>query len=325
MRNLVAASALFATVTSGCEGGRLRRGVYPTGNDPTVDSRTLSTEPSCGEQDFALAKAPPNVMLVIDRSGSMLEPAATGSTTSKYEDLKHAVGTLVSRYDNTMRFGATFFAADDDCQPGIVGGIEAQNGANIEAQMAANPPGGNTPTAATLDRVIASKTLADPGRANYLVLATDGIPNCGDVDVRRRVEALYEGSPQVRTFIVGIGSETNSQPQLLNAWADAGGTARSGPVHYYQTYSPAELDAALDAIAGDIATCDFTLTSPPDDPHDMHVSEDGVPLWQSATSGWTFDPATNTLTLHGGPCDAIKNDSRAKLSVVYDCPSPPIF
>ncbi len=280
---------------------------------------------SCGGQEFALTKTPPNIMLVLDRSGSMVDHISTTSSTTKYDDLTSAIATLVQRYDAKVRFGATFFAGDDNCAPGSVGPIAANNGARIQSELAAHAPGGNTPTATTLDAVIASGALADTARANYLVLATDGMPNCDDVDVKRRIAALYAGTPQVRTFVIGIGSETNTQPQLLDAWAVAGHTARAGDIAYYQTNSSTELDAAFDGIAGDIASCDFKLDGAPDNPQFINVTENGMAVSPSPTVGWTFDPATRTVSLHGAACDAVKNDAQTKVSVVYGCPSlPPI-
>jgi hypothetical protein len=321
MRSLLFGAAWIA-IASGC--AEPQKASALVGGMPDLSPPT-SDVPRCGGEDFALDHVPPNIMLVLDRSASMIQPIAGGSTTTKYEDLKGAIATLVWRYDETMRFGATFFASDDDCRPGVVGAVAAQNGATVRSQLDAQEPGGNTPTAATLDAVIRSHVLADPSRANYLVLATDGIPNCDDVDVRARIAALYAATPSVRTFIIGIGSETSSQPDLLGAWADAGHTTRAGDVHYYQSNSSTALDAAFDAIAGDIVTCDFRLSAAPDNPADLEVSEDGVALPPSATMGWTFDPTTQTLTLHGAACDTVKNEAHAKVSVSYACPQIPIL
>jgi hypothetical protein len=322
MHRLVVVATVFAVV-AGC--AQPERPQHPNmidnGGMPGTPSPAAGGPQDCGSQEFTLTKVPPNIMLVLDRSASMDEPIATASSTSKYDDLKSAIGSLVSRYDESMRFGATFFAADDDCAPGVVGDIAAQNGATISSQIAAHAPGGNTPTATTLEAVIASKALVDTSRANYLVLATDGVPNCDDVDVQRRINALYSSTPSVRTFVIGIGSETDTNPELLDAWADDGHTARAGNVHYYQTNSPADLDAAFDAIAGDIASCDFTLSGAPDDPTLINVAENGVAISPSPTVGWTFDPSTHTVTLHGVACDAIKNDAQTKVSVAYGCPS----
>jgi hypothetical protein len=260
---------------------------------------------------------------VLDRSASMSDSISnTATTTSKWDDLKSAIGALVDRYDGEVRLGATFFAADDDCAPGVVGHIAAENGGTILDALTQQSPGGNTPTASTLDAIIASGALADVSRANYLVLATDGMPNCDDTDVTRRIEALYESTPSVRTFVIGIGSETDSSPDFLNAWADAGRTALPGDTHYFQTNSSVALDAAFDAIARSVASCDFRLSPAPDDTHFMTVTENGIVVPPSALSGWTYDATTHTVTLHGPACDQLSNDVETEVAVVYGC-SPP--
>ena len=277
----------------------------------------------CGGQEFALTRIPPNVMLVLDRSGSMSDAIASGSKTTKYADLTSAMQSLVTTYDAQMRLGATFFASDNDCGAGVPGPIAAANGQSVLTAVAAHKPGGNTPTATTLDAVIQSKLLTDTTRANYVVLATDGEPNCGDTDVTSRIATLYSAAPSVSTFIIGIGAATNTDPTLLNAWADAGHTARSGATHYYQTNSSADLMAAFDAIAGGIVSCDFQMTQAAPDPSLITVTENGTPVSPSPTVGYTYDAATNTVTLHGAACDALKNDANTKVSVVYGCPGPP--
>src|SRR5690242_1274210 len=55
---------------------------------------------NCGTMEFALQRIPPNVMLVIDRSGSMGQSIGGGSATTKWTDLKNAVSGLVTSYDS---------------------------------------------------------------------------------------------------------------------------------------------------------------------------------------------------------------------------------
>jgi hypothetical protein len=281
---------------------------------------------SCGGMEFALSKVPPNVMLVIDRSGSMKDPIANGSSTSKYADLTTAVQSLVRTYDTQMRLGATFYSADDNCAPGSAGFIgPVGGGSTVVNQVARHLPAGNTPTASTLESVIRSGQLTDPTRANYVVLATDGLPNCGDVDVTGRIQRLYGSSPSVSTFVIGLGSETNSNAGLLNEWADAGHTAKSGSIRYQQTNSPDKLRQAFDEIVGAIAVCSFKMAQAAPDPTLITVSIDGQPVSPSPTQGYSYDAASNTITLHGPACDALRNNSSAKVSVVYGCPGlPPI-
>jgi len=39
--------------------------------------------------------------------------------------------------------------------------------------------------------------------------------------------------------------------------------------------------------------------------------------------GWTYDPATNSVTFHGTACDMIKDGTIIDIDVVYGCNMPP--
>lgn len=333
MRTLVLAS-LFAA--AGCLGQAPTEDHAPTGQDPgaagglTPTPAAPVTPPAgtddmgCGGMEFALTRVAPNVMLVLDRSGSMAQTIASNSTTSKWDDLKTAVTSLVQGYDGEMRLGASLFSSDGDCAPGNIDVALAPNaGQSVLGKLASYKPDGNTPTATTLDNVIAKGMLDDPTRGNYVVLATDGLPNCSDTDVTARITKLYNATPSVKTYVIGLGAATNTNPTLLNQWADAGHTARSGSVHYYQTNSPADLKAAFDAIVGGIVSCDFKMGQAAPDPSLITVTENGTAISPSPTNGWTYDASTDTVTLHGTSCDMLRSDASTKVGVLYGCPGPP--
>ncbi|HWE29865.1 MAG TPA: VWA domain-containing protein [Polyangia bacterium] len=278
----------------------------------------------CGSMEFALTRIPPNVMLVIDRSGSMGESIGGGSPTTKWTDLKNAVASLVTNYDSEMRLGAAIFSSDGNCAASNIDvPLASAAGATVEQKLAAQGPSGNTPTAYALDTVIGKGMVNDATRANYVVLATDGEPNCTDVDVTTRITKLYSQTPSVKTFVIGIGDGTASDPTLLNAWADAGHTARTGTTHYYQTSSPTDLKAAFDAIVGGIVSCDFKMMQSAPDPSLVRVTENGTVLSPSPTNGYSFNPSTNTVTLTGTACDLLKTTPTTKVGVLYGCPAPP--
>jgi hypothetical protein len=300
----------------------------PKGDDPLpVTSADGGTDDGgvCGAMEFALQRIPPNVMLVIDRSGSMGNSVGGGSATSKWDDLKTAVSSLVTNYDSQMRLGAAIFSSDGNCAAANIDvPLAAAAGATVMTKLNAQGPIGNTPTALALDTVISKGLLNDATRANYAVLATDGIPNCSDTDVAKRIDTLYKQTPSVKTFVIGMGDGTASDPTLLNAWADAGHTARTvGTTKYYQTSSPADLKAAFDAIVGGIVSCDFKMMQAAPDPSLIRVTENGATLSPSPTSGYTYDPSTNTVTLHGAACDMLKSNASTKVGVLYGCPGPP--
>lgn len=291
---------------------------------PTGDMAGTDDAGNCGAMEFALQRVAPNVMLVADRSGSMGQPIAANSVTTKWVDLKNAVSALVTSYDQYMRLGAAIFNSDGDCKADNVDvPLGSTAGATVMTKLNANGPAGNTPTALALDTVIAKGLLNDKARANYVVLATDGVPNCGDVDVKKRIDSLYAANPSVKTFVIGIGDVNNTNPTLLNQWADAGHTARTGATHYYQTNSPQDLKAAFDAIVGGIVSCDFKMMQNAPDPTLIQVTENGQVLSPSPTTGYTYDASTNTVTLHGAACDMLKSNASTKVGVRYGCPGPP--
>jgi hypothetical protein len=297
------------------------------GDDPlpvtTADGGT-DDGGNCGAMEFALQRIPPNVMLVIDRSGSMGMSVGGGSATSKWTDLKNAVSTLVTSYDSQMNLGAAIFSSDGDCKADNIDvPLAAAAGSTVMTKLNAQGPVGNTPTALALDTVIAKGLLTDKTRANYVVLATDGLPNCTDTDVTKRITTLYNQTPSVKTFVIGMGDGTASDPTLLGSWADAGHTARTGAVHYYQTTSPQDLKTAFDAIVGGIVSCDFKMSQAAPDPSLISVTENGATISPSPTNGYSFDPSTNTVTLHGAACDMLKNNASTKVGVLYGCPGPP--
>jgi len=233
----------------------------------------------------------------------------------------------VGGFDSQMRLGMSLFNRDGDCAPGIIDATLAPtNGANVMGKLSATSPGGNTPTAATLDYVRQHAVLNDPTRPNIVLLATDGLPNCGDTDVTGKIEALYNATPSVKTFVVGVGSETSSNPGLLNAWADAGHTARPGSTHYFQSSSATELADAFQTIANGIVSCTFSLSDAPPDPSQLFVWMGGVQVPLDAVNGYNYFDSPPSVTLNGAMCDQLKTDPTKKVQIVYGCPSaPPIL
>jgi von Willebrand factor type A domain len=323
---------VVAFALAGCLGSAPVEDHAPTASVPDMAEAPLPSTPppdapdlgNCGAMEFALQRVEPNVMLVIDRSGSMGDPVATGSATTKWVDLKNAVSSLVTNYDSQMRLGAAIFSSDGNCAAANIDvPVAATAGATVMTKLNAQGPTGNTPTAAALDTVIAKGLLNDATRANYVVLATDGLPNCTDTDVTSRVTKLYNQTPSVKTYVIGMGDGTSSDPTQLNAWADAGHTARTGATHYYQTTSPQELKAAFDAIVGGIVSCDFKMMQTAPDPSLITVTENGTAVSPSPTNGYSYDSTTNTVTLHGTACDLLTSNASTKVSVLYGCPGPP--
>jgi hypothetical protein len=334
MRKLIAlAFACSAGCTASLDPGPMppAPSPAPTGGDdagpgPVLPSPDLALpgDASCGGMQFALTRVPPNVLLVLDRSGSMGDSIGGGSTTSKWTDLKTALQSVVTNYDSQTRLGVSLFSSDGNCGAGNITLTAAMNGTNVLNQVNASAPAGNTPTAATLAKVNTSGMLNDPTRENVVVLATDGLPNCGDTDVAGKITALYNATPSVKTYVIGVGDGTASDPTALDSWAVAGHTARVGAAtQYYQANSPQDLKDAFDTIVGGVVSCKFALGSQPPDAMQLYVWENGVQVPVDPANGYTYDASGPSVTLNGSACAQLKANPNDKVQVVYGCPAPP--
>jgi hypothetical protein len=132
-----------------------------------------------------------NVMLLVDKSGSMAEAIGTGGT--RMQQLQGAMDDLLTTQGASARLGLASFPVDPTCgastaldeplPPPSVGDDAAQDQAKadaIRARIHQFVPSGGTPTAASLAFVGATPGLNDPndGRDDFIVLLTDGLPNC---------------------------------------------------------------------------------------------------------------------------------------------------
>lgn len=288
----------------------------------------------CGKQTFAImaSKQSPNIMMAVDESGSMKEQIA-GSNMSKWSALVGAVNDLLGKFSGSAQWGLSIFPhpASNSCSAGqtdvavganttmtILSKLNALNDGNI---------GGNTPTNQTLQGMLGSAAgLADATRANYVLLMTDGQPNCGgDANaVKATIAQLYAQTPSVRTFVVGIGDGASSDPNALDSWADAGHTARTGTPRYYQVNTVNDLQAAFADIVNGVASCTYVLTQKPADASLVVAYIGGVAVPQDPANGTTYDAGSNSIQFHGTSCDKIKSGAASSLDIVYGCPSPPI-
>jgi hypothetical protein len=308
----------------------------------------------CYPQNFTLQQAPPPaVMLVIDRSGSMLEQGSTGQ--SKWAELNLAAGTVLSQFESQIQFGLLMYPSGDMCTtppaqvpPGV------HHLAPITYELGATMPSGGTPTAAALRN--AGQTLADmnPGDIQFIILATDGGPNCNyfqpmpctcslsvaDYCCTSHPDACVAGhfclddyetlavmsdlsqNRQIDTFVIGLDG-TQAYVELLNDMATAGGRPQvGGATDYYNATSQAELTAALGVIAGSVLSCAIPLEEPPDLPDAVHIYVDGVEVPRDTTqeNGWDYTDASLTeITLFGAACDNLQNGDEHQVTATFAC------
>lgn len=309
----------------------------------------------CVPGTYALVRRSADVVFVIDRSTSMewgLEGGAMGRP-SRWEVLRSVLGPALLPFQSTLNMGAAFFPQPPsgsmnieeyciantrlDVEPG------PNNAGAILSILNGTEPNGGTPTHDALTVVTNYlRGRAARGRARYIVLATDGGPNCnGALDYRtcvctrlddagnptcalnpdqrynclddtRTLRLIAENARQgIPTYVIGIDDPTRPDlTAVLNAMAVAGGRPNTGAgrERYYSVRRAQDLSNAFQAIQNAIARCAFVTPTQPDDPDAVEILVDGTPVARdpSRTEGWDWtDRDYGEITFFGRVCSSL--------------------
>jgi hypothetical protein len=223
---------------------------------------------------------PPNILFVIDRSGSMTcnpppltessaceaAPArADASQPSKWEITRDALLTAIGKLPAAARIAVTYFSNDNQCGvssiPSVplaeLGGVQRMA---LETSLRQVEPAGGTPlVGATILAYKYLHTLALQGTLlgnDFVVLLTDGAQSeqCGDesrcttaeecTNLLTDQEAARAASPgsDIRTFVIGAPGSEPARVSLSKI-ARNGGTAPPG-------CDPAQGDCHFDMTRG---------------------------------------------------------------------------
>jgi hypothetical protein len=318
-------------VVYGIDGG----GTAGTQGTPTIDA-------NCGAVISDMRQQPANLLLVLDRSTSMSwdisrddrECAPTDTTCQqRWATVTQTLDQILGASPATIRWGLKLFAtpvpadvgADENCTvtPGVDVGVGDGTASVIRDTIRASEPLGYTPTLLGLQNGIQYlKELQDPYQ-RYILLATDGEPNCdgasattsGAVQTNHVIDEISAAAAAgIKVYVVGLGPSTNLRN--LDKFAVAGQTE-----HYYPATSAAELEAALSAIVGQVASCTFSLASPPPDPNNLGVYLDKHIVPRASTDGWILAADHLSVTFVGSYCDGIKAGSYRQVQVYFGCPN----
>ncbi len=171
----------------------------PTGGSESAESSSDDGQLVCDMQDFVLEAVPPNVMLVLDKSGSMVQqswdadndPSTPNET--RWRSLHQVVEFVVTTFENEINFGANLFPSEAAAtQLGAAAcpvrsnpevPVQKMNAENILATI---PPAnevdgieGATPATAGIQAALDHLLTLDPGVDRFMILITDGAANCG--------------------------------------------------------------------------------------------------------------------------------------------------
>ncbi|MFO0568420.1 MAG: vWA domain-containing protein [Polyangiaceae bacterium] len=293
----------------------------------------------CGKSEFKLTQLAPNVMILLDRSGSMTGDAGGDS---RWNVAKKAISTVTTQYDDKLRFGLATYSSctSGGCSAGsVVVPIADKNAAAVNAflgntidQGSSNGQGTSggkvqylcdsgdpeTSTGKSLSALTGEASLKDATRSNVVILLTDGAESSqcvGSCNGPCGAGQLLAQTPSVKTYVIGLGVGA----QAIDAIAAAGGTAKSLPSN-----NQAELDAAFSKVADAVASCDYVLDNAPADANGIYVyfNDDPTGVPKDGANGWSYDPVTKKLSFNGSACTTLKSGSVTDIDVVYGCPGP---
>jgi hypothetical protein len=315
----------------------------------TVDFRP----PGCWDdpplrEDFDPQRA--DVLILLDRSGSM--ETAFGSGT-RYQAIAAALSSVVQTYVSHVRFGfqempgrqggASLSSVACGVSPPLVPIADGNAEAVVGALAATVPLDGDTPTAGALHAAREYYQGLDDGVDNrYVLLATDGVPNCDisgalapSLTSNGRAAACADAVAEVSALVglgirvivltmgQGLADDISGTTVCLDALAHAGGVAASpGSPGFYATSAPEDLAFAIEQIFGGVTrpSCRFQLTQMPErySKPDEYVYLDGQVIDRD---NWAWDYAQKppAVIIRGADCERIQHFQVSQITVRFLC------
>ena len=309
------------------------------------------TDTGCEEVPFPVAGHPPDILILLDRSNSM----AWGSPTT-WSTMTAALNTITAEMDDLVRFGLMLFpAGTSNCViPEYTPAVEIAdiNATEISTALAATSPnGGGTPITESMSVAATYLNSLFDESEKYLLLATDGAPNCSSdmtlscdtcvgtqsgglcytqTDCLDDVLALEMATEihddwNIDIYVLGVGGVLGAWDDVMTGIAEAGGTG-----DYFPAASTTEIEDALSEIAAEAMVCTFTVDwdslgeGVSDDPGQVNMYADGeiVPYSEDCSNpdGWHWLDE-NTIEMCPDLCENYKNAVIGEVSATFGCES----
>lgn len=316
---------------------------------------TMTDAEACAETSVELSNETPNVLLLVDRSGSMSETLEAG--LSRWSSLRSVLldptTGLVPSIDASVNLGLALYTGPDR---GVVGlestatepepdyietelcpylvqvPVAPRNAAAIQAAYVPTEirprSRGQTPTGESLEATLPALTGLDPtlypGR-KVIVLATDGEPDLcanGNDEVGGRARSLAAASAAfaagVTTFVISVGNDVGEGHLRELANLGQGFPATDTTDRFYRAADATSLAQALEDIVTGVRSCTFALDGKVmGDGHDGSVAVDGVPVGQNDPNGWRLN-GPSEVELLGSSCELVKSGDHS-IDVRFPC------
>jgi hypothetical protein len=314
--------------TGGADGGV--KGGKVNGGDKDV----------CGKHTLRGDKATADILIVLDRSGSMA-PGGNETRTDRWTGSRDAVVAVTSEFGDSINFGLMTFPANNggggggrndqldvatSCGAGTINvDIEPNAGDDIRNALQPMRAAGFTPTAATLDAalaIIGTPASADQGSTSgkYIVLVTDGDPNCSadfrgvgggggggggtaPVDPRARAEtiAAIEKLTKEGVQTFVVGFQTG-QSSFADQLDKMATAGGTGDTKHHSVESGADLSQVFTELAGRAQSCSFELSATVDPSFVLVTVGKKGRKYNNQPDGWVLGKDKKSVTLTGTAC-----------------------
>ncbi|MGB5682781.1 MAG: vWA domain-containing protein [Polyangiales bacterium] len=298
-----------------------------TGGTGNTDCQSVTITPT---------RSIPNVMFLVDQSGSM--DATFGGGENRWEAANTVINGIVSTTDSIVRYGLTTYTSDNGnanppC-PKLPTQIDfaLNNSSNIgdNGQYPYSYPssaGADTPTGDSIDALVDNIQASPPPNEGptIIVLATDGEPDSceypnpstGGERAQARGEAVTAAGAShdagIDLFVLWVGNlSDNPTDPTRSHMQDVANAGINGTGTVYVGDDPGTLSDAFLSIISASISCDVQMDRRFDDKEkacqDGDVRLDGTPLACSETDGWRVKPGVDdVIELVGSACDTFKS------------------
>lgn len=303
--------------------------------------------PDCPDVTIDLKPVIPQVMILIDQSGSMTEAFGQvgGQNMNRWEAVRYALTDAqmgaVTKLQSSVLFAATLYHSKGGFQGGTcpiltqssgTGVPKLNNRQAIDSLLANNDPIQDTPTAESIDAVVkemkawtGSGPDVQPG-PKVLVLATDGDPdNCNDPNAHDATsQKMSETAVQdafkagIQTYALSVGSDVSEAHLARVANAGLGKPLDPPSAPFFRGNNPAELVAAFDEIIRGVRECLFTL----DQAVEPQYAKAGKVTLNGSALTWGTDwelKDPKTLELKGKACQTFIDSDVVQLEATFPC------
>jgi hypothetical protein len=308
----------------------------------------------CGQTNLSVTPLPPDILIVQDRSLSMTDdandqPCAGGSAqgngncgaASKWAQVIAALDPVVMQTQTTVNWGLMFLGSEP-LQCGVATApvvpiTPSTSYAPIHAALSGEMFTGmtGTPTAGVINNAVTyMKSLTDPN-PKFLLLATDGEPNCAGGNLGRTDDAGAQAAVASAkaagfpTFVVGIATTADAAAtNSLNTLAMTGGEAQTGAAtQYYAVTDTAGLLTALQKILSAATPCTIPLSGVNGSLDKVAVTAkdangNTIQIMEDSTNGWSYTDASKTaIILNGDSCKNLQSVTYTAFQFIYTCAS----